>query len=391
MRKSLFIWLIIIGAASCKKLVNPPAITAPNSYLVVDGNITIGDSTAISLSRTVNISGNAKSNAELNAKVYIEGSQDGSYSLTSKNNGTYVAPPINLSASQNYRLKIITSDGRQYASDFVPVKNSPPIDSVNYVIKTDGLNINVNTHDAANNTHYYRWEYNETYIIHSAFESHYMEVNHDTTALRPADQEIYQCWVSDTSSVIFLGSSAKLSKDIISSQTLIPIPSASEKIHIRYSVLVKQYALTTDAYNYYTQLKQITEKIGGIFDPQPSELTGNVHCLSNPAEPVIGYITAGAFSQSRIFIDNMNLPQWIAQTPYMACTVDTLLYIRPVYFANPTIPPIADLQVHDLIYTGIEIPIDKVGDYPKGGFTAEFPRCADCTLRGTNKQPPFWK
>ncbi|MDB5139859.1 MAG: hypothetical protein JWR12_1775 [Mucilaginibacter sp.] len=383
--------LIMIVISGCKKLVNPPVITATNSYLVINGNITIGDSTIISLSRTVNISGNAKSNTELNAQVYIEGSQGGSYPLTSKNNGTYVASPLNLPAAQNYRLKITTGDGKQYASDYVPVKNSPSIDSVSYLIKPDGLNISLNTHDAANSTHYYRWEYYETYIIRSAFESHYMEVNHDTVVLRPADQEIYQCWVSDASSTIILGSSAKLSKDIIGEQPITSIASTSEKLRIRYSILMKQYALTTDAYNYYTQLKQISEKIGGIFDPQPSELTGNVHCLSNPAEPVIGYITVGAVSQSRIFIDKMNLPQWTAQTPYSGCTVDSLLYMRASPTSSPSIPPVITNEVRNLIYPGIEIPIDAFGLYPAGGFTAAFPECVDCTLRGTNKQPAFWK
>ncbi|MDB4900940.1 MAG: hypothetical protein JWQ63_221, partial [Mucilaginibacter sp.] len=229
----------------------------------------------------------------------------------------------------------------------------------------------------------------ETYIIHSEYVSNYMVVNHDTTVIRPADQQVYQCWVSDTSSTIVLGSSAKLSKDIISSQSVILIPNNSEKIYTRYSIQVKQYALTTDAYNYFVLLKKNTERIGGIFDAQPSELTGNIHCVSNPAEPVIGYITAGSISTQRIFIDNKDVSGWPVSAPSSNCFTDTLLYVRVIELGNGAAS--VQVEVKDLIYTGVQIPITKVGEYPTGGFIAAFPQCVDCTLRGTNKQPAFWK
>ncbi|WP_295668681.1 DUF4249 domain-containing protein [uncultured Mucilaginibacter sp.] len=374
---------------NCKKQISSSVTSAPNNYLVVNGNITPNDTTVISLSRTVNISGQANSKPELNATISIEGSQADSYHLTATGNGNYVSAPLNLSPTQSYRLKITTGDGKQYASDFVPVKNSPPIDTIKYTVKNSGLQINVNTHDPANNTHYYRWDYTETYIIHSLYYSHFMVVNHDTTAVRPADQQIYQCWVNDTSSTIVLGTSAKLSEDIISDQPIIAIPFNSEKGFIRYSILVKQHALTADAFNYFTLLKKNTEQLGSIFDAQPSALEGNIHCTSNPAEPVIGYVTAGTTTQKRIFIDHNNLPGWATSKADAACSADTLLYIRAITF--PTGGGVVYREVHDLIYGGVKTPIDSVGHYPTGGFTAAFPQCVDCTLRGVNKPPAFWK
>lgn len=388
-QKYIFLTVLMTTAFACKKQISSSVTNAPNNYLVVNGNIAPDDTTTITLTRTVNISGKANSKPELNASVSIEGSQGDHYTLAPNSNGAYVLAPVSLSATQNYRLKITTSEGKQYASDFVPVKNSPPIDTVNYVIQAKGLQINVNTHDPANNTHYYRWDYTETYIIHSLYNSHYMEVNHDTTAPRPADKEIYQCWASDTSSTIVLGSSAKLSQDIISAQPIIAIPSSSEKIHIRYSIRVKQYALTTDAYNYFVLLKKNTEQLGGIFDAQPSELTGNIHCLTNPSEPVIGFVTAGSVTQQRIFIDNANLPAWQADLPFNGCSADTLVYI---YTIPGSRPPQLIYQVNEFIYTDVMIPIDYVDAfYPNNGYTAAFPYCVDCTIRGTNKQPSFWK
>jgi len=381
----------IMSLMTCKKLITPPVINAPNHYLVVTGNITIGDSTTINISRTVNISGNASSKPELGAVVTVEGQQGGFYNLSSKNNGAYIAAPLNLNISQKYRLKIITADGKQYASDYVTLKKAPPIDTVNYVINSNGIVINLNTHDATNNTRYYRWDYTETYIIHSAYESHYEAKNMDTTVIRPPVDEIYQCWITDSSSTIIIGSSAKLSSDVISRQQITNIASSSEKLRVRYSILVKQYALTADEYNYFVLLKKNTEQLGGIFDAQPSEITGNIHNLADAAEPVIGYITAGAVTEARIFIDNKNLPGWTANTPYGACTLDSVYYAYQAPSSDPNSPPLITNQVRDLIYPGTLIPIDAFSGHYGGGFTAAFPVCADCTLRGTNKQPAFWK
>ncbi|OIQ64306.1 hypothetical protein GALL_541430 [mine drainage metagenome] len=152
---------------------------------------------------------------------------------------------------------------------------------------------------------------------------------------------------------------------------------------------MKQYALTTDAYNYFVLLKKNTEQLGSIFDAQPSELTGNIHCLTNPAEPVIGFVTAGSVTQQRIFIDNANLPAWQADLPFKGCSADTLVYI---YTIPKSVPPQLIYQVREFIYTDVMIPIDYVDAfYPNNGYTAAFPYCVDCTLRGTNKQPSFWK
>lgn len=374
---------------TCKKPITLAPVATNSSYLVVDGSINSGDSSLITLSHTVNIAGNARSNPELGASVSIEGSGGDKYTLSSKGNGNYVSAPLNLSSSQKYRLNITTGDGKQYVSDFVPVKNSPPVDSVNYAIVSNGLQINANTHDATNNSRYYRWDYVITYQVRSAFESKLIVINGDTSAFRTPAQQIYNCWLNDTSANIALGSSAKLASDVISKQEISLIKSNSELLRIGLSILVKQHVLTSDAFNYFELLKKNSEQVGGVFDAQPSELTGNIHCLTNPTEPVIGYIIAGGVSTKRLFVDNKSLPAtWLPDLSYYnGCALITELY--------DYIPPGApagfiEHQVKEYIYTGIETPIDTVLN-PKLGVIATKPYCGDCTLRGTNKKPSFWK
>ncbi|MBS1501633.1 MAG: DUF4249 domain-containing protein [Bacteroidetes bacterium] len=409
----LLIAVTVVTAHSCRKLYNPPTVTAPNSYLVVEGAINAGsDSTIIKISRTVNLSASTKSSPEKNAFVAVDGDQGVSYSLTEIKPGAYAVAGLNLDKTHKYRLNIRTSDGRQYASDFVPVVDSPPIDSVSFDSKGTqasgaGVNIYVSTHDPANRVQYFRWDFTETWEFTSAFESLFYSTG-DTVLVRNTTidtNDIYHCWRSDSSSSVLLGSTAKLSKSVIVNQPVNFIPSTSEKVSREYSILVRQYAMTADAYNFYTTLKKNTEQLGSIFDAQPSQLPGNVHCLSNPAEPVLGYIGAGAVSSKRIFIMEIQLPYWRPITYY---TINKCMLAHAVDDVNG---PCCLFRYHNK-KGEIENQVDEYINYDRGhplepyipigpilddttkyvlGYTAATRECADCTLRGTNIKPGFWK
>jgi len=373
----------------CTKPYTPAIIAGSNNYLVVEGNINTGtDSTIITLSRTVNISSSANSLPELNATIAIQDNQNQSYSLHSTGNGRYVSTLLTLDPTREYRLSITTSDGKSYLSDYVPAVASPPIDSVGFTQQSNGIQLYVNTHDPNNKTHYYRWDYIETWIFDAKYPSTYITNGTTDVVFRTAAQQIFQCWGNDISTDIELGSSAKLSQDVIYQDPLIFIPSTSEKIESRYSILVKQYAMTTDGYNYYALLKKNTEQTGSIFDAQPSTLTGNIHCTTNPNLPVIGYVTAGTTQQKRVYINNSQLPaSWIPTYPY-DCEVDTALYCLPEpkgcfnQVLQTLVPPNNGTVTLGAIFKNSPVPI---------GYLYTDSQCGDCSIRGTVTKPSFWQ
>ena len=373
-------------ATGCVKHYNPPPVNAVNHYLVVEGVINTNDSTVIKLSRSVNLASDTNYLPELKATISIQDDQSQSYALRELGNGVYSSAVLNLDNTHKYRLNITTSDGKNYQSDYVVAMPTPPIDSIGYTIKSDGLQIYVNTHDPKNSTHYYRWDYNETWIFHAKYYSSYITNDSTDVVYRSIDKQIYKCWSSDISNYVLLGSSAKLTQDVIYQSPITLIPSTSEKIESRYSILLKQYALTVDAYNYYTLLKTNTEQLGSIFDAQPSELIGNIHCTSDPALRVIGYITAGTIQQKRVFIDNAVLPRdWTATYPY-DCEQDTALYFNPKTKQNDVL--------RDLVLPGgSQVTTSAIyGNGPNPiGYLYSDPDCADCSIRGTLIQPGFWQ
>jgi hypothetical protein len=381
------ILLFIMAVICCKKPYAPTIVSTDSHYLVVEGVINAGqDSTFITLSRTVKLSDSVNHRAEPGARVTVESDQGAVYQLSELGKGVYASAGLNLDNSHKYHLHIITSDNKEYRSDDEAPKVTPPIDSVGYKVQADGIQLYVNTHDPNNNTRYYRWEYNETWNFHAKYGSGLMS---DGTKLvvRPADKQIYTCWATDTSSTILLGSTKALVQDVVYQSPLTHIISTSEKLEAKYSILVKEYALSSDAYKFWQNLKTNNEQLGTIFSVMPSELPGNIHCISNPEEPVIGYISVGTVQQKRIFITEEQLPQtWFPVYPY-ECALDSLLFCHG--------PSCQDDVAEFLIPLGstqyVVLPItDKTG-FVVIGYACSDAQCADCTIRGVNKPPPFWK
>jgi hypothetical protein len=381
-------YLLVLSLLCCKKPYNAPVKSSVDSFLVVEGTINSGtDSTIINISKTVKLTDTTSTkNPLLGATVTVESDQNGIWNLyDNTRNGSYGAAPLNLPAGQKYRLRITSADGRKYLSDFIAVKPTPPIDSVGYIQQKDGIQLYVNAHDPSNNTRYYRWDYNETWYFHSKWASAYvLDSATNTIVARRRDQDVHFCYTGDYSSHIVLNSTARLSSDVVYQSPIIFIPNTSEKIEEKYSILVKQYALPVEAYQFYQNLAKNTEQLGSIFDAQPTQLIGNIHCLTNPLEPVIGYLTVTNVQSKRIFIPTTDLTTTVLQTVYpYDCEMDTAAYgthngrsIEEVLLGFPI----------------RNIPISAVGsNLPPTTYVYSSAICVDCTLRGTKKAPPFWK
>jgi len=382
-----FALCIILTALGCRKQFNPAGIKSDkNHYLVIEGVINSGtDSTIIKLSRTQKIDTIHTVVAESGAEVSVESNASISFKLTEIIPGTYAAGPNDLVASRKYRLHIKTADHKEYVSDYVEVKNSPPIDSVGFTAQADGVQIYLNSHDAANSTHYYRWDYSESWQFHTKYPSGYF----NSLAPRKISEQIFNCFAADSSSNILLASSTKLAQDIIYQAPITKVPATAEKIETKYSILVRQYALTIDAYTFWLNLQNNTEKLGDIFDVLPSENQSNYHCLSDPAELVVGYLSVGRTATKRIFITADKLPASYSAVYPCDCRIDTVFNNPPHPFTRPyseVIGPNSPFSIVDGLYLP---PPDPFG-HPTA-YTYSTILCVDCTVRGKRAAPPFWK
>jgi Domain of unknown function (DUF4249) len=373
----VLIFVCAVSLVNCKKPYNPPAINFDNKFLVIDGSLVNSpDSpTVITLSRTVKLTDSTQAfYPETGATVSIEDSSGGTFALSETPNGMYKSLPLVLNASNKYRLKITTSVGEQYASDFVQMQQTPPIDSVTWMQQGDVM-VYVNTHDPSGNTKYYQWDFTETWQNTAPLVSELGVQNGLIYYVsdRPLDQR-YNCWSSDHSTDILIGSSIALSSDVISMAPIAVVPDNSVKIGVRYSILVKQYAITEQAYQYLSILKKNTENLGSIFDAQPTQLTGNFHSLKNPEEMVVGYFTASSVQQKRIFISNGQV-SWNYVYNGRSCDLLTIQQ-------NAT---------NFLIYNYPDTAYSAYYFSGTTGLTLARVSCIDCTVQGgTNVKPAYW-
>jgi len=369
-----FLLIGLISLLGCKQTYLPPAIANPPNYLVVEAflNTNFGESAIIHLSHTIRVDSNGYI-PELGATVTVEGSDNTQYKFSELGNGAYSAPLSALDYNTTYRLHIVTTAGKQYASDYIPLVPSPSIDSISWKrIDNDihqGVQIYANTHDPLNKTQFYRWDYEETWEFHTPYFATIQYVPLGRVE-NYSPNTISVCWHDDLATSIVLGTSTQLASDLIHEAPVVLIPLNSQQISVRYSILVKQYGLTQAAFNWWQILQKNTEQIGSIFGVQPSANKGNIHCLTDTSEQVLGFVSGGTIQSQRIFISIDQVRPWFYDPD---CN-------------DQKVPPIQDSIA---FYYSIGLLPWKQDLSPP--FVHMAPgRCVDCTLTGSNIPPSFW-
>lgn len=379
-------WLILfIMLGGCKDKYNAPVHIPASGYLVVEGFINAGNgSTDFMLTRATGLD-SPYVRPEPGALVSVESASGDSYPLTETGGGKYSIDRLAVDFSQQYRVRIKTTDGKEYLSDLSSPKITPPIDSISWKPADGGVWIYVTTHDPSNNSRYYQWTYEETWEYASAFISSLEYAGGGVFTYRPDAHQIHICYIGDISTSISIGSTAKLSDDVMYEYPLTFVPyAATNKLERKYSILVKQYVITKEWYEWKQKVKKNTEELGSIFDAQPSDISGNMHCVTNPGETVIGYVGCSSETEKRIFISRSELPQTYVFTGYEECIPDTIKNQEPdidLYFGGGLTQPITPV-----LSPGSAGPPAIIAYLGSSNF------CVDCRLRGgVLQKPDFWQ
>lgn len=369
-KKPFLILVVIVFIFGCVRPFSPPEVNSQQSYLVVDGFLNTGSDTSVFLlSRTQNINQNDNPIIESGAIVSVEKESGETRLLTEISNGKYILPPAQFDPANKYRLKIKAANGSEYTSDYVIISKTPPIDSITYKVEPvrNSMVFYANAHDKQNQTHFYRWKLEETWEYRATYAS-VLEVVDGKIILR--NEDINTCWRTNKSANIILGSTIKQTSDVIKDLPVNIVPISTNKLYFKYSMMLKQYALSQEAFEYWTALSKTTQLTGSLFDPQPYLLTGNIKSTTNPEELVFGYFSASTEEKKRIVIN-----------PGLGS------------FPRCTEPDTITVQCHsldvDCAYRTQKLLLNYYGIGNEFVVVAN-PECADCRLQGgTTKRPVF--
>jgi len=374
----LLILLLMEGLQSCITPFMPDDLDTSGGVLVVEGDILANDTTVVFLSYSLALDDDNKIIYETNAKVWVESETGTKYTgeLRSPSGKApyFAVNTTSLDLADNYKLCVQLLNGKNYASDLMPVLVTPPIDSVNYVVDDTQSEVTfyVNTHGSDNDSRYYKWRYQEDWEFSSYyFTYYYYDPNTDEVLKFQNGENTYWCWDSAHSSDILVTQTNDLEENTVYRMKLTSFTGKDRRASYLYSILVHQFSISPEAYKYWSTLKKNSDAMGGIFAPQPSETLGNIHCLSNPAEKVLGYVSASMAASKRIFVDRSELK--IYENSFFCFPYE------PDPFGEPMPPEV----LYGLNYRVIEI--DDKGEVIWGRLS-----CVDCRYYGSKNKPPFW-
>jgi len=276
-------------------------------------------------------------------------------------------------AGIQYKLLIKTPEGKKYESRFETLPTPVEIDTIYKILEYRespeenhdlvGYQFYIDTKTAARDSAYFWWDLQETYEYSADFTIEY--VYYGSVQPFPNWDTLFTCWKTSEIKEIYITSTEDLTGTEVTGFPLIYIDTETRKLSKRYSLLVNQYTISAEVYNYWDDIKdQITEG-GSLFSTQPFQIRGNIVNTNDPEEPVLGYFITAGLSQKRLFAN----PPYGAMFYYSTCNP---IFEMNLGFSRPWQWP---------IYITL---ID-------GKFATAGEGCFDCTSKGgSTDMPDFW-
>lgn len=304
MRRAVYFLFLLWIATACISDFSPD-VEGVRDILVVDGVITDGES-LIRLTYSVGIVDTLRGdNIISNASMCVERSDGTLFDAQYEGNGNYRIQTGDLDLNLEYRLNFSIGN-KLYQSSFLKPIQTVEIDSLSY--RKEGIGkpvaVYVSSNGGDNSSIYYRWNYRETWELQAPLFARQGYVNGVLTEFNPrTPMNTYYCWGRDSSKMLLLETSKGLSENVIYQKKLYEIPCSNEKLSILYHVEVSQMQLREEAYNYFRILQDEIERTGGLFNLVMSAGdNGNIYCLSDPDEIIVGYVEVTNTTKKGMYI-----------------------------------------------------------------------------------------
>lgn len=351
-----------------------PEISEYESALVVEGTLTnIPGSCRVILSRSYPYNDNSYQRvSEASVKLIDDLGNETDFKYYQ--NGIYKIDDETFAGEigRKYKIYVTTNRGEECESLFEELKNPVPIDSLYFKFvdrphySDQGVQIYLDMHDPENQTFYYSWDYVETWEFAVPYTSPHIENS----------QTCYRNYAPYTFNI---ATTIENTSDALTQYPLTFVNNSTNRLSIKYSLLVRQYTLSDRTYNFRKALKEVNEEGGSLFDKVPETSLGNIINLTDSDLPVLGNFQVSGVSEKRMFIRKTDLPDFWVPTEFEYCMHDII---------NTTQKALID----SLLLDGWSI-IDTLpaSEYQPSQYEMAFNYdCFDCKTNGSNERPSFW-
>lgn len=405
---------------SCVEEVEIEQQEAP-SLLVVEATLTDEVKTQqVRLTRSFQF-GQDSIPPETGARVSIQAEGGQTVDFRHTGDGVYVSErEFAAEAGTSYELQIITPDGTEYKSDPEQLPGTAAIEDL-YPIRepnqngTDGVFIYLDSSPVQGNPTYYRYEYDETYKIvapnYSSFDFLLTDYNpctptpeiEYTLEIVPRAEQQQVCYQTVPSSRVIQNDATTLSAPNIRRFPVRFLGATDFMIRERYSILVRQYVQSSDAFSYFQTLERFSSSETIFNNVQPGFLSGNVRGVTVADAPVIGFFEVASVSERRLFFNFDEVFPGEEQPPYIAnCDLHSSPEAHLSFCIDCSLFPPGQCpfdssgcpqSIVELVDRGriayVDVNTIGIGTCP-GPYIYVDRVCGDCTVLGSNEVPEFW-
>lgn len=361
-----------------------------DSRLVIAGDINVGDISRFTVTKVVAI-GEQEVNVPVSISVKASG---GSVYKAKRVINDYVVDLTGASANEEYKLLITRQDdGREYETSWKKPLPAPVIDSISYVKDEKNVTILLSADGGA--SQHFKWDFEETYEYHAEYRAFWLfdptykpedpeQDPEDPSKIyirNPNPYENYYCWRTLNSVELGLASTIVQTENKLVDYPVTTVGRSTLKLQTMYSINVKMRCISPDAYLFLDNIRTNSNISGDLFSPVPSDVRGNIRCMSDSTEWVVGYVDVCQVNSSRFFIDNEK----------------ELVYIKDYAAELPLFIPEADdngIYHFSTHYYNGNRPVELDGNDPfpnKKNVKWGSARCIDCrAMGGTKEKPDYW-
>jgi len=392
--------LLSLNLSGCVEEVSIKSFSSEN-ILVVDGLLTdkIGETIVkIFYSSPLGLDEN-KIPLE-NAEVWITDQDQVRTNFTEKSSGVYIPPSDFFGIAGNtYQLFFNTNNGIKYHSSPELLRKSPPIDSI-YMHYAElpvglenepGLQLFIDSQSKNNEPDFFRYSWQDAHKVIVPYPSKF-EYFHREDSVTERTEDIRVCYKRDSTDKLVLGSTAgQLNNQLKELPLKFNLAWSFNYTH-KYGVIIRQYRINEEAFDFYRNVKRLNDANGSLFDRQQGEISGNISSLTT-GENVLGYFEVSGVSESIRFFLFSEFTQDLSGKirGFFDCHPDSVEFadnLRTFYSPhpyNPTPPPPQEIQRRST-FALVDVGIGQNGSI----YELRYEPCTDCRFYGGLEVPDFW-
>lgn len=347
--KNIFFMLLVIvcsyGFYACVDEVDLNVNTVQRS-IVFDGFVTdsLGDFTLkISESSIIGVGNDNILDPVGGATAKLVDSDGVEYLYQETEDLEYELKDFKVLRGKNYFLDVVLADGRHYQSTPAELRSSSTIDSVSYEIREESMRNNLGEFETqlriytniatdisqAETPPFLRWRVTGEYQFLEGYRG----------ALNPR-----YCYIPinlDLNEIRLLNGN-EIRDGQLFNQVIADV-EYDDRFALQFCFHISQYSISEEEYTYWQNIKEVTDIDGGLFDPPPGTIIGNIRNVDDPDEIPVGYFSVSSVFFKRAFVNREETDFFIrgkcegfqrfVQFGCMDCTeINRSSLIRPDYW-----------------------------------------------------------